>query len=162
MRLRFLIFVGLAVFGTGSVSAAVVDFEDLDRLEMQLAAFLGRDAHGIDKSVAPIDRRLRLKRCTESVVFDEGEAGAIVVRCDSAGWRIRVRLLSSSQRDTEIVVRRGDVLQLTNSGTGFHVTSAVVATEDGRQGGMVRVKTLTGNTTLTVRVQDSGAVTMGN
>lgn len=112
-------------------------FEDVAALDAQVAA--------VTAAAQPVDRRLRLARCPEGVTVDPPALGAVALRCKSLGWRIRVPLAQAAQTETapEIVIRRGDVVELISSGDGFEVSTQGTAIEDGHAGKGIRVKSPT-------------------
>ncbi len=152
---------GLLALARAADAAPVL--EDLDFLDARIAVYLGGAAADAGKRAQPVDRRLRLMQCAEGALFDPPALGAIAAYCPSRGWRVRVPLIGSPTAETaEIVIRRGDAVQLAYVGSGFDVTTGAVAMEDGRNGGVVRVKTPTGASVVTARVRGPGAVAIGD
>nr|WP_281822078.1 flagella basal body P-ring formation protein FlgA [Sphingobium sp. BS19] len=147
--------VALAV---SSPAAAQQKFENLDRLDSLVAMTVGANLGEPGGPVAPIDRRLKLIPCPGTPSIDGPVFGAAIVKCDAVGWRIRVPLANGgvqanvtvpTQRaapqrapapSQEIVVKRGDPVQLVAGGAAFSVTRLMVADEDGPIGGMIRVR----------------------
>ncbi len=127
-------------------------FEDVAALDVQVAA--------VAEAAQPIDRRLKLARCPESVVIDPPALGAIALRCKSLSWRIRVPLVQSAKAETipDIVIRRGDGVEVISSGNGFEVSTSGTAMEDGSVGKGIRVKSSTGTTTMLGTVTAAGTV----
>jgi hypothetical protein len=160
---RFLV-PALMLAAASAAGAAQPDLEDLDSLDSRIAVFLGGTPADAGLRAQAVDRRLRMMRCPEGVSFDPPAQGAIVASCASKGWRLRVPLIggSGAEQPAEIVIRRGDSVELAYVGAGFDITTGATAMEDGRAGGMIRVKTPTGSTTVTARVRGPGAVTIGN
>jgi len=153
----------LAVSGVPPAHAATSALEDLAFLDARIAVFLGGTPADAGKKAQPVDRRLRLLACAEGALFDPPSMGAIAAYCPSRGWRLRVPLIGGSPEETaEVVVRRGDAVQLAYTGSGFDVTTSATALEDGREGGVVRVKAPTGAATVTARVRGPGLVTIGD
>lgn len=146
----------------GSTAQAVVpQFEDLNLLQARIGAYLGQA--GADASqVQPLDQRLRLARCPEPASIDIAVRGELVVRCLPIGWRLRVPVTVTVAAQSAIVIRRGDNVELAVGGKGFSVVSNATAMEDGREGGFVRVKSSTGTSTVTGRVDGPGRVTISN
>ena len=161
MRLPLLLAIAIATAGTHA-AAATPDLENLDTLDAKLAIYLGGSAADAGRLAVPIDRRLRLRRCAEGAVFDPAERGAIGIQCASAGWRIRVPTARNQVQVAQTVIRRGDAIQIITQGNGFNIANGAVAQEDGVENGTVRVKTLTGGTLLTGRVQGAGVVAVGD
>lgn len=137
--------------------------ENLDALDAKVAVFLGGTPADAGQRAQPVDRRLRMVQCPEGVSFDPPVMGAVSAYCGSKGWRLRVPLLGvAAAQPAEIVIRRGDSVELAYVGSGFDVTTGATALEDGRAGGVVRVKTPTGTSSVTARVRGPGVVTIGD
>lgn len=153
----------VAIVGVSAAHAAPPALEDLDFLDTRIAVFLGGTAADAGKKAQPVDRRLRLINCTEGALFDPPSLGAITAYCPSRGWRVRVPLIGAAIAElAELVVRRGDAVQLAYVGSGFDVSTSATALEDGRTGGFVRVKTPTGTASVTARVRGPGSVAIGD
>jgi flagellar basal body P-ring formation protein FlgA len=150
----------VAVLAATAANAAPLPLEDLDVLDARIAVFLGGTTTEAGKRAEPVDRRLRMVRCPEGALFEPAQMGAITAYCPSKGWRLRVPLIGGggAAQPAEIVVRRGDTVELAYAGQGFDVTTRATAIEDGRAGGVVRVKTPTGTGPVTARVRGPGAV----
>jgi flagellar basal body P-ring formation protein FlgA len=153
----------LAAVAPAVAPAAPLALEDLDFLDARIAVFLGGTAADAGKKAQPLDRRLRLLRCAGGALFDPPALGAIAAYCPSRGWRIRVPLTGAVETETaEIVIRRGDTVELAYRGAGFAVSTGATALEDARADGIVRVKSLTGTTPVTARVRGPGMVAIGD
>jgi flagellar basal body P-ring formation protein FlgA len=153
----------LAVTGVTPAHAVTPALEDLAFLDARIAVFLGGTPVDAGKKAQPVDRRLRLLACAEGPLFDPLSMGAIAAYCPSRGWRVRVPLIGGAPEEVaEIVVRRGDAVQLAYAGSGFDVTTSATALEDGRTDGVVRVKASTGASTVTARVRGPGLVVIGD
>ena len=144
------IFRRLAILAVAvATPAAAQEHEDLDQLETQVVASLGAGIGEVGGPARPIDRRLRLRPCPEPVTVEAPALGAVAVRCQSVGWRIRVPLTAGSpsaravaapaQRD-EPVIRRGDQVQLVALSRSFSVSTIGVAEQDGAPGDRIRVR----------------------
>ncbi len=151
--------IALAAFASASAASP---FEDLDHLDARIAVFLGGAAAEAGQRAQPVDRRLRLARCVDVIEFDAPALGAIAVRCGSPAWRLRVPLSGTTAPVAEMLVRRGDAVELVYIGSGFGVTATATALEDGRDGGLVRVKSSTGSAVVTARVEGPGRVVIGD
>lgn len=139
-------------------ATATTPLEDLDALDLRIGAWLGQ------REAQPIDRRLRLLRCPEGAVIAPPAGGTVVASCPSKGWRISVPLIGAVAVPPrgEIVIHRGDAVELAFAGNGFAVTTSAVAVDDGREGGMVRVKSPTGASVVTARVRGPGSASIGD
>lgn len=145
-------------------------FEDLNALDEQVAAVL----QGGSQTAQPIDRRLKLSRCPEPIAIDSSNKDAVALRCNAIGWRIRVPLASAARSEPkivmaeqvnpaetgEILVRRGETVEIIIRGSDFEVVTSGVATEDGSKGKRVRVKSSTGAAPLGATVVAQGIVYM--
>lgn len=149
--------------------AQAQQFEDLDALDSQVAAVL----QGGSATAQPIDRRLKLARCPEPIAVDSSAKDSVALRCNAIGWRIRVPLTMARSEakvvsaeaplmpeTDEILVRRGETVEIIIKGDDFEVVSSGVAVEDGRKGKQVRVKSSTGSTAHGATVVAQGVVYM--
>lgn len=129
-------------------------FEDLDALDSRVASALG------GKKARPIDRRLKLVRCPEPVVLDVTSAASVALRCNSVGWRIRVPTEQGSGPVNvgEILVRRGEMVEIRIKGMDFEIGTTGLANEDGYRGERIIVKTSTGGAGITATVVEQGVV----
>lgn len=151
-----------AILLGGTAQAIVPQFEDLNLLQARISAYLGQ-AGAEASQVQPLDQRLRLARCPEPATIDMAVRGELIVRCPTIGWRLRVPVtMPMAAAQSAIVIRRGDNVELAVGGRGFSVVSTATAMEDGREGGVVRVKSSTGTATVTGRVDGPGRVTISN
>jgi flagellar basal body P-ring formation protein FlgA len=135
-----------------SAPLSAQQFEDVAALDVQVAA--------VAEAAQPIDRRLKLARCPENVAIDPPALGAVALRCKSLGWRIRVPLVPSVKAETtsEIIIRRGDGVEVISSGNGFEVSTSGTAMEDGSLGKAIRVKSSTAATITLGTVTAAGTV----
>lgn len=150
MRTITLLASALAFAAATSAFAAVQDTAALDR---RIANALGAEIGQPGGASAPIDPRLRLAQCPQPVTIDPPVVGALAVRCQALGWRIRVPLTrfatmpggitqaAMAQAKPEPVIRRGDPVDLVAGSPSFQVSVAAVAQEDGAPGARIRVKT---------------------
>ncbi|WP_336959944.1 flagella basal body P-ring formation protein FlgA [Sphingobium aquiterrae] len=137
-------------------------FENLDRIDSLVAMTVGANMGQPGGPVAAVDRRLKLAACPQVPNVDGPVFGAAIVKCDALGWRIRVPLVPGgaaaaavAQRPAqarmaamrqapaaqkEMVVRRGDPVELVAGGANFSVSRQMVADEDGAPGDMIRVR----------------------
>ncbi|MEP6786687.1 MAG: flagella basal body P-ring formation protein FlgA [Sphingomonadales bacterium] len=157
--MKSMIAAATAILAVGTAQAVVPQFEDLSVLQARIGAFLGPDA---GTQVQPLDQRLRLTRCPEPATIEMMVRNELVVRCAAIGWRLRVPVIAPMATQAAIVIRRGDSVELAVGGNGFSVVSTAIAMEDGREGGVVRVKSSTGTTTVTGRVDSLGRVVISN
>lgn len=143
-------------------------FEDIVALDRQIAVATGVNIGESGGAVAPIDRRLKLGRCPDPVTIEPPQMGSLAVRCPALGWRIRVPVVQSarsssmntSQEQSEILVKRGEAVELIMDGDGFEVSTNAIAMDDGFFGKAIRVKTLTNNNSTIATVKKRGTVYM--
>lgn len=143
------IFRHLFILAAASATPALAQgFEDLDQLETQVTASLGAAIGEPGGPSRPIDRRLRLRSCPEPATVETPALGAVAVRCESIGWRIRIPLTAgstggrapSSAQRAEPVIRRGDQVQLVALTRSFTVSTFGIAEQDGAPGDRIRVR----------------------
>lgn len=129
-------------------------FEDLSALDVKVAS-----AAGIG-SAKPIDRRLKLARCPEPVVLDTTAPTAVVLRCYPVGWRIRVPVTQTAagSNNGEILVKRGETVEIVIQGEDYEISSSGIAIEDGISGKRIRVKSSTGSGSITGTVMGQALV----
>lgn len=137
-------------------------FEDVAGLEALVVTRLGAGIGQAGGPVAPIDRRLKLAACPETLAIEGPAMGAAVVRCAALGWRIRVPLrvnaTASASPRTATLVRKGDPVELVAGGASFTVSTQMIADEDGAQGEMIRVRADRSAAPIVARVVDVGLV----
>ncbi len=86
----------LLLLGSPAYAAAGAGgFEDLDKLEARLVGALDVDVGQVGGPITHIDRRLKLQPCPVPAVIDPPALGAIALRCEPLGWRIRVPLMKT-------------------------------------------------------------------
>ena len=129
--------------------ASAQSFENLDMLDSRVSAALGAGIGEPGGATNPLDRRLRLAACPQPVEIAEPAMGALTLRCQSLGWRIRVPLVGNGQALAAApaavraapTVRRGDQVELVAISSGFTVSTLAVAEQDGAPGDRIRVRT---------------------
>jgi flagella basal body P-ring formation protein FlgA len=140
----------LSAFWAMPVSAQ--SFENLEMLDSRISAALGAGIGEPGGALSPVDRRLHLAACPQPVEIAEPAMGAVTVRCQPLGWRIRIPLVSNGQRSATAMatpaaaraaptIRRGDQIQLVAISNGFTVSTLAVADQDGAPGDRIRVRT---------------------
>jgi flagella basal body P-ring formation protein FlgA len=136
--------------------AMAAGYQDLDALDARIASTLGDSGTPV-----PIDRRIRLAQCPEEPEISPPSAGALAVRCPALGWKIRVAVSSAEQPAAvaaEILVRRGDLVELVVRGAGFSASAPGTALDEGVAGKTVRVKIPTSPTPVSAVVVGAGMV----
>jgi len=129
---------------------AAQGFENLEMLDSRISAALGAGIGEPGGAATPVDRRLHLAACPQPVEIAEPAMGAVTVRCQSLGWRIRIPLVGNGQASSSAApaaahaaptILRGDQIQLVAISNGFTVSTLAVADQDGAPGDRIRVRT---------------------
>jgi flagella basal body P-ring formation protein FlgA len=134
--------------------------EDMGQLQTRIAARID-----VDPARVTVDQRIKLNKCPEQPSIEAPAMGAVVVRCASLGWRIRVPVsggVSGGDAAGAPVIRRGDVVEIAALGPGYAITSSGTALEDGIRGRAIRVRTGQTQPPLTAIVSDVGQVVIRN
>ncbi len=128
--------------------------------------------------VAQIDRRLRLKPCPSTPKVEGPVFGAAILSCAETGWRLRVPLVALPSADRaqpgspgngritaaqaapqrDIVVKKGDPVELVAGSDSFSVSRLMVAEEDGGVGDLIRVREDPKSAPVSARVERAGRV----
>jgi flagellar basal body P-ring formation protein FlgA len=148
-------------------------FENLDRIDGLVAMTVGANIGEPGGPLAPVDRRLRLAACPGTPSVEGPTFGAVIVKCDALGWRIRVPLAGGGAAaaaplarygaparavQREIVVKRGDPVQLVAGNAAFSVSRLMIADEDGAVGQTIRVREDRKSTPVLAQVVEMGTV----
>lgn len=131
--------------------ALAQSFENLELLDSRIAAALGANVGEPGGPVRPLDRRLRLAACPAPATIEEPNLGAVTVRCEPLGWRIRVPLAAggasvatvsrAAPERVQPVIRRGDQVEVVALASAFSVSTLGTAEQDGAPGDRIRVRT---------------------
>lgn len=137
---------------------AQTGFENLDRIDSMVAMTVGANLGEPGGPIAPVDRRLRLAACPSMPTVEGPVFGAAMVKCEAKGWRIRVPLKAGTAPVAaapaygafnravarpvarELVIKRGDPVQLVAGNASFNVSRVMIADEDGAIGDSIRVR----------------------
>ena len=156
-----------------SPALAQQKFENLDRLDSLVAMTVGANIGEPGGPLAPVDRRLRLAACPATPSVEGPIFGAAIVKCDALGWRIRVPLIAGRAAPAapvsrygaparavqrEVVVKRGDPVQLMAGNAAFSVSRMMIADEDGAVGQTIRVREDKKSTPVLAQVVEMGMV----
>jgi flagella basal body P-ring formation protein FlgA len=137
----------LLAIAAGVSAQRPAGIEDLDMLDAQIAKFAAT-VPGLTGVPLPLDRRLQLAKCAEIPMIEALPVGSLAIRCPSRGWRLRVAVampLGTPVAAQEVVIRRGDVIELDYAGDGFTINAVSRAMENGAKGQVIRVEnTVTG------------------
>lgn len=172
MRIALLPFAAaLAAASPSHAQSALPPAQDLNQLEQIVVTTLGADVGQPGGPMVPIDRRMRLAACPIGIQIDPPSAGAVTVRCTTAGWRLRVPLMraggatayggTDGGRPAGIAnpdIRKGDPVQLVAQGRSYSISVDATAMEDGVIGKRIRVSSASKGSTLFAEVIDVGRV----
>lgn len=140
-----------------SSPARAGEFQDLAELDARVSASLG--GNGV---TVPIDRRIKLAKCGTAPEIAAPANGSIAIRCPDQGWRLAVTVTGVPSQATaaisEILVRRGDTIEVLARGSGFIVSSTGIAMDEGAAGRSIRVKMPTSSAPISALVLRAGVV----
>lgn len=150
--------------GATPAPASAPAFEALDTLEARIVATLGAGIGEPGGPLRPLDRRLRLAACPSPPQLAVPTPASAVVQCVSQGWRIYVPLVrtaggpaaAAGPTEREIVVRRGDQVDVVRSGANFSVSIRALAQQDGAVGDRIRVRIEGRSAPITAEVAAEG------
>jgi flagellar basal body P-ring formation protein FlgA len=127
-------------------------FEDLELLDRRVTA--------IAPQAGPIDKRLKLAQCPEDAIIAPPVGGSVIVRCPELGWRLRVPVKPSPAmiESKEAVIRKGEMVECVSGGSGFAVSTMMIALDDAAAGQPVRVKSPTSAIVVTATAKARGLV----
>lgn len=151
--------------------SALPPAQDLNQLEQIVVTTLGADVGQPGGPMVPIDRRMRLAACPIGIQVDPPTAGAVTVRCTTAGWRLRVPLMRQNVSAASggaagdragafgsADIRKGDPVQLIAQGSSYSISVDATAMEDANIGSRIRVATASKGSTVFAEVVDVGRV----
>lgn len=159
-----------ALFVACGGAAQAQQFENLDRLDSLVAMTVGANIGQPGGAAAPVDRRLKLAACPKIPAVSGPLFGAAMIECKPVGWRIRVPLRpggdvlpgadgrSAPRQTRQVIVRRGDPVQLIAGGGSFSVSRLMIADEDGAPGEMISVREDRKSDPVLAQVVESGIV----
>jgi flagellar basal body P-ring formation protein FlgA len=135
-----------------AIAATPHAFEDLETLDERVAV--------IDAGAQPVDARLKLAVCPNEPIIAPPVGGSIVVRCEAKGWRLRipVRVRPQAPGHTQILVRKGEMVECVDMGAGFVVSTSMIALDEGGLGQSIRVKSPTSTAAITATITARGVV----
>ena len=168
----------------GATPAMAQSFQDIAAIEQRVIETLGAGIGEPGGPARPIDRRLRLSACPSALIVEPVALGAVTVRCQAIGWRIRVPVLAAAEGEAtveydggtavespmptasvrrtrgETIVRRGDPVSLVVVTGGFTVSRQAVADQDGAAGDRIRVRTEPRSAPIVGQILADGRVAM--
>ena len=129
----------------GATPALAQSFADLAAVDNAVAAFAGAPQGSPGGPARPIDRRLRLARCSTelALAWYGARRDTVEVRCPvPGGWKLYVPLSGggSGQQSAAPVIMRGDAVTISVSGDGFAVSQPGEALENGAVGTWIKVR----------------------
>jgi len=148
--------------------SALPPAQDLNQLEQIVVTTLGADVGQPGGPLARIDRRMRLAACPIGIQVDPPSAGAVTVRCTTAGWRLRIPLMrpadGSAGEQMALArpadIRKGDPVQRVARGRTVSISVDATALEDANIGSRIRVATNSKGSTIFGEVVDVGRVSL--
>lgn len=151
--------------------AVAQKFENLDRLDSIVAMSVGANIGEPGGAASPVDRRLKLAACPDMPQVSGPVFGAAMIECKAHGWRIRVPLTPGGAYaaapaartahpapQKQVIIKRGDPVQLIAGGQSFTVSRLMIADEDGAVGDMIRVREGRKSDPVLARVEQIGIV----
>lgn len=153
--------------------------QNLNEIDILVAATMGAAIGEPGGARAPVDRRLKLKACPVALEVTGPDLGAAAVRCPSLGWRIRVPLdlaaapaQAASSRGAQPRggaaqgqegIKRGEPILLTVDRPMFSLSRVMIADKDGRVGEVIPVRDDPKGKPIFVRIVEPGRATiLGN
>lgn len=137
-----------------ATQARAEGWQNLDTIDAAVTAAVG--SNGVAR---PVDRRIKLKTCPETIGVGAPVAGSVAVTCASVGWRLRVPVSSLAVAVMgPMLMRKGDPVSVVTGADGFSASVAGIAEGEGRLGDRVRVRTGPGASVITGLIADPGTV----
>jgi len=159
-----------------AVPAQAQAIQDLNEIDVLVAATMGAGIGEPGGARAPVDRRLKLKACPVALEVTGPDLGAAAVRCPTLGWRIRVPLDLAAEREQAAVarspqgraatgqgvegVKRGEPILLTVDRPMFSLSRVMIADKDGRVGEVIPVRDDPKGKPIFVRIVEPGRATI--
>lgn len=151
--------------------------QDLNEIDVLVAATMGAGIGEPGGARAPVDRRLKLKACPVALEVTGPDLGAAAVRCPTLGWRIRVPLDLAAERQQSVsvvrpgqlrpaavqgaeAVKRGEPILLTVDRPMFSLSRVMIADKDGRVGEVIPVRDDPRGKPIFVRIVEPGRATI--
>jgi len=150
--------------------------QDLNEIDVLVAATMGAGIGEPGGARAPVDRRLKLKACPVALEVTGPDLGAAAVRCPALGWRIRVPLDLAAEREQAVAARpgqprtaagqgvpgikRGEPILLTVDRPMFSLSRVMIADKDGRVGEVIPVRDDPKGKPIFVRIVEPGRATI--
>lgn len=138
----FLLASGLMSIATPALAQGFTDPAQIDR---EVASFLGSSPTHAGTAFVPVDRRLKLAICSQSLAagWQGTRRDSVLVQCPQpGGWKVYVRLVGqpAAEQAQQAAVKRGQAVTVTLRGSGFSVSQSAQALEDGAAGDWIRIR----------------------
>lgn len=165
-----------ALFSPALASAQAI--QNLSEIDVLVAATMGAEVGEPGGARAPVDRRLKLKACPVALEVTGPDLGAAAVRCPSLGWRIRVPLDLTAERQAAAPrpqaqrgygagaaggqegIKRGEPILLTVERPSFSLSRVMIADKDGKVGEVISVRDEPKGKPIFVRIVEPGRATI--
>ncbi len=135
---------GAALAGAATTAAIASGTQNLADIDQAVVRFTGAPTGQPGGARLPVDRRLRLAPCPQTLILEwHGSAGqSVLVRCPVAGgWRLFVPVDGAQQAArSQPVVARGEAVAIAIEGRGFTLSRQGEAMEAGAIGEWIRVR----------------------
>ncbi|MDB5713252.1 MAG: flagellar protein [Sphingomonadales bacterium] len=137
-----------------ATQARAEGWQNLDALDAAVTAAVGSTG-----AARPVDRRIKLAICPETVSVSAPLARSVTVACNSIGWRIRVPVSPTALAFAgPMLMRKGDPVSVVTGAAGFSASVSGIAEGEGRLGERVRVRTGPGASVIVGLIADPGTV----
>ena len=116
-------------------------FADLGAIDRAVATFAGAEIGLPGGAILPVDRRLRLAACPQSLdlAWHDGRHATVLVQCPvPGGWHIFVPVRAVG--GGPVAVARGEDVTISVTGDGFTVSQTGEAMDGGAVGEWIRVR----------------------
>lgn len=125
--------------------AHATGMQDLGAIDRAVAEYTGHPIGQPGGAQNAVDRQLRLQGCDGPLVLEWFGASRQTLRVtcsDQGGWRLFVPIMAGSRSaaPSAPVVSRRDPLRVEAGGSGFRISRAGEALEDGHVGATIRVR----------------------
>lgn len=144
---------------------ATSSFEDTTLLDRQVASHLNAGVGEAGGALAPIDDRLKLKRCPASVQVSGTQRNAVLLSCPGWGWRIFVPVSRNGRQNNgrndssgAILIQRNQPVTLIVRRSNFSIRYGVIAQKSGKMGEYIPVRSDRKAKELMARVSGAGEV----
>ncbi len=157
--------IGAICLASANVPICAKATESIPALEKRLADFLSKEKGEIGGAQYNIDQRLRLKKCTEPVIFKTRRKDLVVINCVPQNWRVPVTLKRpSANRKTSstksLIIRRGQPVILVVEKNGFMISRQMQADRNGGLGDIIPARAGRRSSPILVKITGQGQVSL--